>query len=238
MTSAELVKRIRRFCVKHSDPATVKKYQRFFKEGYDAYGLDVKTYEAGIKSLVDDGVTLKLILDAAPELLKSGKYEETSFVLSLVKRSNEKYTAKTFKEIERFFDYGIINWAHADMLAGDIVPSFILDNVVPLAALESWQGAENKFQRRVSAVALIKILKTTGNPKKLIKFIEPLMTDSAREVHQGVGWFLREAWVIDKAETERFLLKWKDTAPRLIFQYATEKMTPAERQRFRKIKSK
>jgi 3-methyladenine DNA glycosylase AlkD len=237
MTPADLIKKIRAYCKAHGNPANVKKYQRFFKEGYDAYGLDVATYEAGIKSLTDAGVTLKTVLEAAPDLLKSGKYEETSFVLSLIKRSNEKYTSKTFKEIERFFDYGIVNWAHADMLAGDIVPQFILDKIVPLEALEPWQKGENKFQRRVSAVSLIKLMKQSGNVKPHINFVEPLMTDSAREVHQGVGWFLREAWVIDRDNTEKFLLKWKDTAPRLIFQYATEKMTPAERQRFRRSKS-
>jgi hypothetical protein len=33
-----------------------------------------------------------------------------------------------------------------------------------------------------------------------------------------------------------FLLRYKDTAPRLIFQYATEKTTPEQKQRFRKEK--
>jgi hypothetical protein len=79
-------------------------------------------------------------------------------------------------------------------------------------------------------------MKDGGNVKKLIKFVEPLMTDPAREVHQGVGWFLLEAWVLDQSETEPFLAKWKDTAPRLIFQYATEKMSPVQKQKYRKSK--
>jgi 3-methyladenine DNA glycosylase AlkD len=237
MKSQELIKKVRAYCKDHGDPAIVKKYQRFFKEGYDAYGLSTQVYEAGLKSLMDEGVTLETVLDAAPELLKGGKYEETSFVLSLVRRLDGKRTAKTFKEIERFFDYGIINWAHADMLAGDIVPRFILDNIVTLDALAPWQKGANKFKRRVSAVALIALMKDSGSVKKYIKFVEPLMTDTAREVHQGVGWFLREAWVIDRESAEKFLLKWKDTAPRLIYQYATEKMTPADRLKYRKSKS-
>jgi 3-methyladenine DNA glycosylase AlkD len=69
-----------------------------------------------------------------------------------------------------------------------------------------------------------------------ISFIEPLMTDKEREVHQGVGWFLREAWKIEPAPVEEFLLKYKDTAPRLIFQYATEKMTAEGKSRFRRSK--
>jgi hypothetical protein len=35
---------------------------------------------------------------------------------------------------------------------------------------------------------------------------------------------------------EVFLLKWKDISARLIFQYATEKMTKENKERFRKSK--
>ena len=69
-----------------------------------------------------------------------------------------------------------------------------------------------------------------------ILFVEKLMTDPEREVHQGMGWFLREAWKINSAEVEPFLLKYKDSAPRLIIQYACEKMTAENKQRFRRTK--
>ena len=62
------------------------------------------------------------------------------------------------------------------------------------------------------------------------------MNDKEREVHQGAGWFLREAWKIERNETEAFLYKWKETAPRLIIQYATEKMTKDEKMKFKKSK--
>ena len=63
-------------------------------------------------------------------------------------------------------------------------------------------------------------------------FIEPMMHDPAREVHQGLGWFLRETWKKQPEVAEQFLLRFKDTAPRLIFQYATEKMTAEGKERF------
>jgi hypothetical protein len=53
-------------------------------------------------------------------------------------------------------------------------------------------------------------------------------------VQQGAGWFLREAWKLQPVPVERVLLDVKDTAPRLVFQYATEKMTPAARARYRR----
>jgi hypothetical protein len=63
------------------------------------------------------------------------------------------------------------------------------------------------------------------------------MLVKAREVHQGLGWFLSEAWKIDPAPVEEFLLKYKNSAARLIFQYATEKMTPEGKVRFRRDKA-
>ncbi len=71
----------------------------------------------------------------------------------------------------------------------------------------------------------------------MLEFIDPMMMDTEREVHQGLGWFLRECWKKDRNETEKFLLKWKNHCARLIIQYATEKMTKEERLRFRKAKS-
>lgn len=237
MTGNELAKKIRQFCQANGNPAIVKKYSRFFKEGYDAYGLDSKCYDACMEMLTKDGsLTLNTVLESALELVGSGKYEETFFVIRMLKSFYDEFSPKTFKEIEKLYKVGIVNWAHADVLAGDIVAVYLQRGIVPLSDLEPWRTATNKFQRRSSAVTMIKLLKDNKDVKSLIAFIEPLMTDPEREVHQGVGWFLREAWKVKKSDTEKFLLKWKNTAPRLIFQYATEKMTPAEKARFKKEK--
>jgi len=100
----------------------------------------------------------------------------------------------------------------------------------------SWLDSPFKFQRRCVPVTLIKHIKKTRQVMPSITFVEKLMSDLEREVHQGIGWFLREAWKISPIETESFLEKWKDTAPRLIFQYACEKMTAENKQRFKRAK--
>jgi 3-methyladenine DNA glycosylase AlkD len=235
--SKDLVRQIRKFCATHGNPAMVKKYSRFFKEGYDAYGLDDKGYER-CQALISKGadIPLKLALEMAPELVGSGKYEEALFAIRFVRPHIGELDAGTFKQMEKWFEYGIVNWAHADVFAGSILSPFLTNGIVPLKSFESWRTAANKFQRRSAAVVLIEYLKCEKNIKPMLAFIEPMMTDEAREVHQGVGWFLREAWKIRPAEVEKFLLKWKDTAPRLIFQYATEKMAAEEKKRFRKSK--
>ncbi|MFC1637152.1 DNA alkylation repair protein, partial [Planctomycetota bacterium] len=86
--------------------------------------------------------------------------------------------------------------------------------------------------------AMLALLKSTKDYAPLFAFIEPLMMDGERVVHQGLGWFLREAWKLRKKQTETFLLKWKNDAARVIFQYATEKMTPEQKKRFKREKKR
>jgi 3-methyladenine DNA glycosylase AlkD len=95
-------------------------------------------------------------------------------------------------------------------------------------------AAPFKYQRRAVPVTLIGLLKETQKLEPLFQLIEPLMGDGEKVVQQGTGWFLREAWKRQPKPTEAFLLRYKDTCPRLIVQYATEKMESSAKQRFRR----
>ena len=228
------------FCVANANDAIVKKYAIYFKdgkEGYDAYGLTTDLLLSKVKELNNNGsVTLPLILEAAPLLLKSGKHEETAFVLLLAEGKLKLLKAEDFDEISQWYTYGIINWAQCDLLCNKIIPWFFLHCLVPLSKLAEWQNSPFRFQRRSVAVPLIKLLKSTDNYTPFFELITPLMMDSERVVHQGLGWFLREAWKKQPVQTEHFLLLWKDRAVRLIFQYATERMSKEEKLRFRRSK--
>lgn len=229
-------KEIHEYCVALADEANVLKYSRYFKEGlYNGYGLTSSQIYAGAKELLKvPGLTLQTLLDEAPEIISKGKYEETSILMLMVKGFHKQFSKDTFLSISSWFKYGINNWAHADTLGMLILPLFLQKNLIIVRDFQSWLISKNKFQRRSVPVTLIKILKTHENYKDLFTFIECLMSDPEREVHQGTGWFLREAWKIKSAETEKFLHKWRDTAPRLIFQYATEKMTPDGKAKFKR----
>ncbi|MFH0760593.1 MAG: DNA alkylation repair protein [Bacteroidota bacterium] len=237
MTSTELISDIRTFCKANANETNIIKYSRYFKEGFKGYGVDNKAIDAKFKELSKDPeVNIPLILKAAPELIRTGQYEETSFVLLMLNHKKKLYNIEVFKAIDTWFAFGIHNWAHADTLGMWILPDLIKQGIVTMEDFRPWLSSEYKFQRRCVPVTLIKSLKTVPDFNTLFDFIEPLMTDPEREVHQGAGWFLREAWKKNREVTERFLYKHKNTAPRLIIQYATEKMTKEERLRFRREK--
>ncbi|MHC4192522.1 MAG: DNA alkylation repair protein [Planctomycetota bacterium] len=237
MNSTELYDDIRSYCAANADDAIVKKYSKFFKEGYDAYGLEKGVVDKKIKSIFSDyKITMKVVQGSCRKLVKSHKYEETFFAILLLKEYSDKFTAETIKEIGKWFELGIVNWAHTDSLCGDFFPIFFENKIITLKAISYWRTAKNKYQRRAVPVAMISLLKLEKDYKKLFSFIEPIMLDEERKVQQALGWFLREAWKIKRKETEKFLLKYKDTAPRTIIQYATEKMTAEEKKRFKRNK--
>jgi 3-methyladenine DNA glycosylase AlkD len=238
MNSHDLYQNISEYCIANrGDEASVKKYSRFFKEGYDGYGLSAPLMYAKSKELLKlPDISMETVLEALPLIFKNGRYEEISIALLVLDGFSKQYTKGTLRKVESFYKMGITNWAHADTLGMFILPKFIKRNVIRYSEMKPWLNAENKFQRRSVPVTLIKLLKTTDDFEPLFYFIEPLVMDPEREVHQGVGWFLREAWKLKHNETELFLMKWKDKAPRLIIQYATEKMTPNEKLRFRRSK--
>lgn len=238
ITPLSLYEELKQYCIDNASDEIVKKYSRYFKDGvYDAWGLTTALMEAKKEDIKKRGIlTLDLIFETAPLLMKSGKYEETSFVLAMLSMLSGKFDKSTFQRVEKLFSSGIHNWAHADHLGMFLLPMFLKKKIVTKDDFRPWIISEYKFKRRCVPVTYIKLLKEVPL-KDLLEIVDPLMKDSEREVHQGMGWFLREAWKIYPGETEEYLLKYRDTAPRLIFQYACEKMTADNKLKFRKVKA-
>ena len=140
------------------------------------------------------------------------------------------------ERIAGWFESGILNWALCDVLCGEVLSQFLLDDIVGLDALEPWVESKHKYQRRAVPVTLIKTLKSRRDYGPLFTLIEPLMSDREKVVQQGTGWFLREAWRRQPKPAEAFLMRFKETCPRLIVQYATEKMDKVARARFRRTR--
>jgi 3-methyladenine DNA glycosylase AlkD len=230
-------KEIRDFCKKNTDAAVVKKYSRYFVEGYDAYGIQTKLMETEHARLINAyraELGLAGFLDLGDRLVRTGKYEEASFAVLFAEDFRGEYTPATLERLGNWLDNGIRNWAHADMMAGGIVSYFLMKKIIPYTALSAWRTAESKWKRRVVPVSLIKILKVVGDIQDLLDFLSPMMLMPEKVVHQGLGWFLREAWKLYPQPVEVYLLRWKDSAPRLIFQYAIEKMTAEQKARFKR----
>ncbi len=232
---------IRAFCERKADPARAAKYARYFREGYDAYGIHHEdpdwTEAIGLWSERLEKAGPLAYLDAGDLLVRTGKYEEASAAVLFAEREQTGYTPEVLSRLAGWFDGGIRNWGHTDVFCARVLGLFLTRKIVGIDAFSSWRDSPHKYQRRAVPVTLLEPLKTGAAVRPLLSAVEPLMMDGERVVQQGLGWFLREAWKREPAPVEKLLLRYKDKAPRLIYQYATEKMTAKERERFRKSKA-
>jgi 3-methyladenine DNA glycosylase AlkD len=237
MKQDELYQEIHEFCHLNINEANIKKYSRYFRDGFDSYGLSIeKMDEITNIVLVEKKIDLNLAIGTSKLLVKSGKFEETNLAVRFIRNFSKVYTKTVFYEIGKWFEMGIHNWANCDVICGELISVFLIKEIITFRDMAEWKTSKNKFQRRAVPVSFIKLIKVKKNHTELFDFIDSMMMDKEREVHQGLGWFLREAWKLNNEETEAFLMKWKNKAPRLIYQYATEKMTKEEKLRFKKEK--
>lgn len=232
---------IRNFCLSNSNPEIVKKYARYFKEGFDGYGIESKTFEKQRDTWINDWKnenSLKEYLELGDKLMESGKYEEKSFAIWFIQSERENYTPSVFERIGKWFDKGISNWATTDVLCMLVLSSFLVDKVITYEMLKEWTSADSEWKRRAVPVTLVELIKEGLKPKIALPVIAPLMLDKSEYVQKGIGTLLRGLWKEYPKEIEGYLFQWKDQCGRLIMQYATEKMDKEYRKKFRKVKQK
>jgi 3-methyladenine DNA glycosylase AlkD len=240
-TTEQRFNEIRKFCEANNNPEIVKKYSKFFKEGYDAFGLTQEIMECQRDAWFlawKDNFTLTDAVTLADKLFATGKYEEGSFAIWFILKFGKQFSFQTFREVGNLIEKYVNNWAHSDVISGEVLYIFLKDKIVQPKDFSTWINSASKWMRRTVPVSFIKPLKKGFPLDVFLEIIDPLMADPIREVHQGLGWFLREAWKLHPVETEIFLMKWKDICGRLIIQYATEKMDKNEKEKFKKTKKK
>lgn len=234
-------KEIRNFCETNSDPEIIKKYQKYFKEGYDGYGIADKIFKEQIDKWIEqwkDEMTIESYLSLGDELMKNGRFDEKHVAISFLKSRRQDFSKDTFKRIGNWFDCGINNWATTDVLCMLVLSSLLFDKVIGFNDLKTWIDSESEWKRRAVPVALVELDKLTKdlNHIEAIELVEPLILDDSEYVQKGIGTLLRGMWKKYPSQIEDFLLKWKDKCGRLIIQYSTEKMDKEYRKKFRKSK--
>ncbi|MCL6613834.1 MAG: DNA alkylation repair protein [Firmicutes bacterium] len=234
---AAIHREIAAYCEANADPKIVAKYSRYFVEGYDAYGLDRGACARGLREIYErhrGELNIDRVLALGTLLFRSGKYEQGGFAIGLLKKYAGWFRRDHLQVVRGWLDHYVRNWAHTDTICGEIVSEFYRRGLVTPEDLRPWVGSPSKWTRRAVPVSFIKFLKGE-RAAGLLPIVDPLAEDGERAVGQGLGWFLREAWKREPVLIEDYLLRIKEYAPRVVIQYATEKMTKEEKQRFKRV---
>jgi DNA alkylation repair enzyme len=140
---AKLAKDIESFCGEHASADNVKKYSRYCKEGYQAYGVSYEDMLAHKKTLLEahDALGLSGFLDLGDLLFQNPHYEMGSFAIILTAAFREQMKPKEFACVGHWLDAGVRNWAHCDVLASELTGWCLSRGSVGMDALEEWRAA-------------------------------------------------------------------------------------------------
>jgi 3-methyladenine DNA glycosylase AlkD len=231
-------KNIQAFCKANADEALVKKYARYFTEGYDPWGVDGKLVAEHYKGWKKEwGLTTDETVALCDRLFR-GKSEEIFVALWFLRDLKKNLDRSHFHQLRTWFDLYVRNWAHCDAAVSEVMKVFFKYGIVGFKDFAGWRTSTCKFTRRAVPVSFIWIVKKDPgvSVEDLLTFIDPLVEDAEKPVRQGMGWFLREAWKKYPASVESYLINIREYAPRLVIQYATEKMDRAQKELYKRTK--
>jgi len=224
-----------RYFFDHEDPAQMIKNARFFREGYDAYGLS----EPQLKELRDTILEafqpdVHEMADLAEIFFATGKYEFGSLGFMLLKKNRPRLDRYVYDAVFRIMEKGVENWAHCDLFSQKITPVFLELGIASVDDFAAWRDSTCRWTRRCGILTML-YLRDKASPEMLLEFSVPMLGDQDRMAQQGLGWFLREMWKLHSDEVEEFLFVHKEEIPHVVMQYATEKMARERKKRLHRV---
>jgi 3-methyladenine DNA glycosylase AlkD len=92
-----------------------------------------------------------------------------------------------------------------------------------------WARSRNRWRRRAACVALIRGARERKFFPEIVRLSNQLLRDEDDMVQKGLGWLLREAAKADPRRTVSYLMKIRESAPRLVQRTACETLPAVTR---------
>jgi hypothetical protein len=136
--------------------------------------------------------------------LPPASIEFGSLAVLLIKHHRDEAEPGMCSLDSKVVDHGVENWAHADMICSSLLSIFLRNGIVELPDFEPWLIRKANGTRR--AVPVGPASHAQGKPPRRTPGIHRAFDERPGQVvHQGLGWFLREAWKLEHQLVEDFL---------------------------------
>lgn len=213
---------------------------RFFKTDKGQYGagdifhgVSVPDQRAIAKQFYKQTNTISL-----RELLQSKFHEErltALFMLTLhFEDSFKKGGGKEWVDLYLGQTNRVNNWDLVDATAYKILGCWLADKKRDI--LYELADSTNLWENRIAIVATLYFIKR-NDFFDLLALSKKLLSHPHDLMHKAIGWMLREAWKVNAAPIETFLLQHASVMPRTTLRYAIEKMSESKRKYYLNLKN-
>jgi 3-methyladenine DNA glycosylase AlkD len=182
------------------------------------------------KKLKAEGWVYDDILLIAERLLKAGTFEEGAVGLDLVSRYKRDFRESDFNIFESWLRNYVSNWAHTDSIAPHVIGELLEKYPGLTERIFEWTNSDNRWMRRASAVTYVLHARHGKFHEAVFRTADALLGDEDDMVMKGVGWMLKCASQADELAVVSYLMKNRGRTSCLVLRYATEKVSPKNRE--------
>lgn len=208
---------------------------RFFKTGPGEYGEGDVFLGATVPQVrAVERLHPDLPLAAIADLLASEVHEHRLLAAIAYGRAYRRADAPGRQEIYEHYlarSGRINNWDLVDVSAEHVVGPHL--DIVGTAILDELAASPLLWDRRIAMLSTFHRIKR-GESAEALHVAELLLRDPEPLIHKAVGWMLREVGKrVDEAQLIAFLDRHAAEMPSVMRSYATERLAPEVRARYR-----
>jgi 3-methyladenine DNA glycosylase AlkD len=164
------------------------------------------------------------------ELLEQRNWSMGVIAFDFANRMKRQYDEHTFELFESWLEQYVRGWGDCDDFCTHAFGELICKNTALSERVIAWTRREEFWMRRAAAVVLIpSIWHDKYKETNPLRISDILMVDGHDLVRKGYGWMLKVLSVKEPALVFDYLVRHKDTMPRVAYRYALEKMDSEKR---------
>ena len=216
-----------------ADARRAAEVQKYFKDTVVSFGvaspavrgLTGELYAAIRKDWsVADAVDLADLLFPRPEL------EAKSVAALVLLRYQKQFPQTLFRKTRAWLERDHLdNWASVDIFCPQALGTLLARYPELLTGIEKWAAHPNRWVRRASLVAFLKLVKKEEYLEAAYRMAARHFDSDDDLVQKAAGWLLREAGKRDMGRLEKFLLASGPAVPRTTLRYAIERFPEPRR---------
>lgn len=185
---------------------------------------DIRKLSAELYRSLEDKSRDK-VLAISGELLEDRSWPLKVIAFDFAYRVRKQYDENTFSLFESWLVKYVRGWGDCDDFCTHAFGELIVQNTKLAKKTMVWTERDEFWMRRAAAVVLIPSI-SRGKYKETdpIAVSDRLLLDGEDLVRKGYGWMLKILSVKEPQLVYDYLVKNKETMPRVSFRYALEKM--------------
>jgi len=233
VTPKQIADHIRRVLKDGGSTPHSEDVQHFFKGEIKSRGWytdELRKYAVLVRRSIAREKGIDFVVRVADDLFTGRVLEEKVTAVFLLEKQAGNFGDKEFRLFESWLDR-VTSWADHDALAHDVLAPMLVVSPIRVRDVFEWAESSNRWRRRAACVALIRGRRAGRFAQEVARLSNQLLNDDDDMVQKGLGWLLREAAKADPKRTVPYLMKIRQTAPRLVLRTACETLNPSARKR-------